>query len=85
VEEVLKGGQYTNVPQVAAVFMTISSALLTSLIRRLIYNEAGEWSQYLEALTWTAVGWMYLASLWKLTDVVVQKEKRRRLLTTGQI
>jgi hypothetical protein len=37
------------------------------------------------ALQWTGVGFMYLAFVIKLSDFVVQKEKRRRLLHTGQI
>jgi hypothetical protein len=43
------------------------------------------WVQNFEALTWAAVASIYVAFLWKLSDFVAQKEKRRRLLTTGQI
>jgi len=71
---------------VAATFLTISSGLITSLIKGPRRDEEYlAWNQQFEALTWAAVAFMYLAFLWKLSDFVYQKERRRRLLTTGQI
>jgi len=71
---------------VAATFLTISSGLITSLIQsQRGDDEYSGWLQRFEALTWVAVAFVYLAFLWKLSDFVFEKEKRRRLLTTGQI
>ncbi|PMD60847.1 uncharacterized protein K444DRAFT_642763 [Hyaloscypha bicolor E] len=48
-------------------------------------NSTVPWIHHFEAVAWTAVAFIYVAFIWKLSDFMFQKEKRRRLLTTGQI
>jgi hypothetical protein len=72
--------------QVAATFLTISSALVTSAIMQSerMDTEYANWIQHFEAVAWTAIAFIYVAFIWKLSDFMFQKEKRRRLLTIGQ-
>jgi hypothetical protein len=48
-------------------------------------DDYGNWTQQFEALTWSAVAFTYVTIIWKLSDIVLQKGKKRGLLTTGQI
>jgi hypothetical protein len=87
-EATLRGNEsYTDCFKGAATFLTISSALITSTIRQTDgpQSDYGSWVSGFEALTWSAVAFTYVAFIWKLSDFVYQQEKRRRLLTTGQI
>ncbi|KAN0119452.1 hypothetical protein V8E51_001660 [Hyaloscypha variabilis] len=70
----------------AAIFLTISSALITSTIIQVerTDNDYRNWTQQFEALTWSAVAFTYVTVIWKLSDLVLQKEKRKCMLTTGQ-
>lgn len=71
----------------AATLILISSSLVTAIILRSGYDKElyGSWTSNFIGLSWAAVGFMYLAFLIKLCDIVVQHEKNRRLLHTGQI
>jgi hypothetical protein len=90
--------QRSYVPQLgvcllASTFVTISSALITNTIMRsngswMFFQIGGipqSWTQAFLCLTWLATGFIFVTFLWRLVDVVAQKEKRRRLLITGQI
>ncbi|KAE9380073.1 hypothetical protein N431DRAFT_432380 [Stipitochalara longipes BDJ] len=71
----------------AAMLLTSSSVLVTSIIIQVerVNNDYGSWVQQFEAVTWSAVAFTYVTFFWKLSDLVYQKEKRRRLLNTGQL
>jgi hypothetical protein len=47
-------------------------------------TEYASWIQHFEAVAWTAIAFIYVAFIWKLSDFMFQKEKTRRLLTIGQ-
>jgi hypothetical protein len=48
-----------------------------------VNTQYASWIQHFKAVTWTAVAFIYVTFIWKLSDFMFQKEKRRRLLTTG--
>ena len=79
--------KFTDSSKGAATFLTISSALITSTIIQVerMDDDYGNWTQQFEALTWSAVAFTYVTIIWKLSDIVFQKGKKRGLLTTGQI
>jgi len=60
---------------VAATFLTISSALVTSAIMQSerMDTEYASWIQHFEAVTWTAIALIYVAFIWKLSDLCFKK------------
>ena len=61
--------------QVAATFLTISSALVTSAIMQSerMDTEYASWIQHFEAVAWTAIALIYVAFIWKLSDLCFKK------------
>jgi len=83
-EWVGKWKKYEKLAYAASTFLILSSALLHSIIKQ-HNDDYVAWTQKLDAFSWTSAGFMLVAASWKLGDIFWLKEKRRRLLMTGQI
>ena len=78
-----------NWSQLAATFLMASAALITVAIRQSSTKDQDDaylsWTSSFVGMTWSAVAFMYFCFVLKLSDTIIQKEKRTRLLQTGQI